>query len=48
MAQLTRIEPEDAWGYMTSGGTEGNMYWLYLAREMFPNAMFYFSGEVIE
>ena len=44
-AGLLRIAPEDAWGYVTSGGTEGNMYGLYLARELFPNAMFYFSEE---
>ena len=44
-AELTRIDPDDAWGYVTSGGTEGNMYGLYLAREMFPNAMFYFSED---
>lgn len=45
MAELTRIDPEQAWGYVTSGGTEGNMYGLYLARELFPNAMFYFSED---
>ena len=45
MARLTRIDPEQAWGYVTSGGTEGNMYGLYLARELFPNAMFYFSED---
>ncbi len=44
-AGLMRIRPEDAWGYVTSGGTEGNMYGPYLARELFPNAMFYFSEE---
>lgn len=44
-ASLTRIEPEQAWGYVTSGGTEGNMYGLYLARELFPGAMFYFSED---
>ena len=44
-AGLMRIDPADAWGYVTSGGTEGNMYGLYLARELFPNAMFYFSEE---
>lgn len=44
-ARLTRIEPEQAWGYVTSGGTEGNMYGLYLARERFPNGMFYFSED---
>ena len=26
------------WGYVTNGGTEGNMYGLYLARELFPEA----------
>ena len=45
LAELTRISPDDAWGYVTSGGTEGNMYGLYLARELFPNAMFYFSED---
>ena len=44
-AGLLRIDPAAAWGYVTSGGTEGNMYGLYLARELFPNAMFYFSEE---
>jgi histidine decarboxylase len=44
-AGLLRITPEEAWGYVTSGGTEGNMYGLYLARELFPNAIFYFSEE---
>ena len=44
-AGLLRISPDDAWGYVTSGGTEGNMYGLYLARELFPNGMFYFSEE---
>ena len=44
-ASLMRIGAEEAWGYVTSGGTEGNMYGLYLARELFPNGMFYFSEE---
>ena len=44
-AHLTNIDPQDAWGYVTSGGTEGNLYGLYLAREIFPDAMFYFSEE---
>ena len=44
-ARLLRIPPEEAWGYVTSGGTEGNMYGLYLARELFPTAMFYFSED---
>ena len=44
-AELMHLDQEEAWGYVTSGGTEGNMYGLYLARELFPNAMFYFSEE---
>ena len=44
-AQLARLDPEDAWGYVTSGGTEGNMYGLYLARELHPDGMLYFSEE---
>ncbi len=44
-ARLMRLEPDEAWGYVTSGGTESNLYGLYLAREMFPNGIFYFSEE---
>ena len=44
-ASLTRLNPRDAWGYVTSGGTEGNMYGLYLARELHPDGMLYFSEE---
>ena len=44
-AQLTGLDPDDAWGYVTSGGTEGNMYGLYLARELHPQGMLYFSEE---
>ena len=44
-AQLTGLDPGDAWGYVTSGGTEGNMYGLYLARELHPQGMLYFSEE---
>ena len=44
-AQLTGLDSDDAWGYVTSGGTEGNMYGLYLARELHPEGMLYFSEE---
>lgn len=36
---------DDVWGYITNGGTEGNMYGLYLGRELFPNGMVYFSED---
>ena len=44
-SRLMRIPDDESWGYVTSGGTEGNMYGLYLARELFPNGMFYFSED---
>ena len=34
---------EKVWGYVTNGGTEGNLYGLYVAREAFPNAVVYYS-----
>lgn len=42
-AQLFRADPRDYWGYVTHGGSESNLYGLYLARESHPNAMVYFS-----
>jgi len=38
--------PEDnMWGYITGGGTEGNMYGLYLARELHPKGIVYYSED---
>ena len=36
---------EEHWGYVTNGGTEGNMYGLFLAREFLPQAMVYYSED---
>ena len=44
-AQLMRLDPEAAWGYVTTGGTEGNMYGLYMARELHPQGVVYFSQD---
>ncbi len=44
-ARLLRLPEEDAWGYVTNGGTEGNMYGLFLARELFPEGVVYFSED---
>jgi histidine decarboxylase len=33
-AKLYRASEDNYWGYVTSGRTEGNMYGLYLAREL--------------
>lgn len=42
-AKLFRAQPKDYWGYVTNGGSESNLYGLYLAREMYPKAMVYYS-----
>ena len=33
----------ETWGYTTAGGTEGNLYGLYLARELYPDGVVYYS-----
>ncbi|MTI31341.1 histidine decarboxylase [Xanthovirga aplysinae] len=42
-AKLFRAQPNDYWGYVTNGGSESNLYGLYLARELYPKAMVYYS-----
>lgn len=42
-ARLFRANPEDYWGYITNGGSESNLYGLYIARELYPKAMVYYS-----
>jgi histidine decarboxylase len=44
-ARLAQAPPGGYWGYVTNGGTEGNMYGLYVARELFPQGICYFSEE---
>ncbi|MGI8605325.1 MAG: histidine decarboxylase [Verrucomicrobiales bacterium] len=44
-ARLTQAQPANYWGYVTAGGTEGNMYGLYIARELFPQSICYFSED---
>ena len=38
-----RAPAGETWGYMTAGGTEGNLYGLYLARELYPDGVVYYS-----
>ena len=45
MAELARLPTEEAWGYVTSGGTEGNMYGIYVGREMLGDPIAYFSED---
>ncbi|MBY0244158.1 MAG: histidine decarboxylase [Sphingobacteriaceae bacterium] len=42
-AKLFRADPKDYWGYVTNGGSESNLYGLYLARELHPKGMVYYS-----
>ena len=44
-ADLMHLEQKQAWGYVTSGGTEGNMHGLFMGRELFPNGTVYFSQD---
>ncbi len=44
-AQLFEIPFEESWGYVTNGGTEGNMFGCYLGREIFPNGTLYYSKD---
>jgi histidine decarboxylase len=44
-AELFRAPRGDWWGYVTSGGTEGNLYGLYLARELLPQGIVYYSEQ---
>jgi histidine decarboxylase len=41
-AGLAGGQAGEVWGYVTSGGTEGNMYGLYVARELYPEGICYF------
>jgi histidine decarboxylase len=42
-SEILSNNKSDLWGYVTNGGTEGNLYGLYMAREAFPNAKVYYS-----
>ncbi len=44
-AKMYHAPEDNYWGYVTSGGTEGNMYGLYLARELLPEGIVYYSEE---
>lgn len=44
-AELLRAPKDNWWGYVTNGGTEGNLYGLYLARELLPKGIVYYSQE---
>ena len=45
IAELVRLPAEEAWGYVTAGGTEGNMYGIYVGRELLREPVAYFSQD---
>jgi histidine decarboxylase len=44
-AGFTHAPVDSYWGYVTSGGTEGNMYGIFLARELYPEGIVYHSED---
>lgn len=43
VARLLRAPADDYWGYVSSGGSEGNLYGLHLARALYPDGIVYHS-----
>ena len=46
-ARMYRANPKDYWGYVTNGGSESNLYGLYLARELYPKGVVYIRSQHI-
>lgn len=44
-ADAYKLPWEKAWGYIGNGGTEGNLCGMLLARERYPDGVFYFSKD---
>ncbi|XP_061342027.1 serine decarboxylase 1-like [Gastrolobium bilobum] len=44
-ANLWEIEKGEYWGYVTTGGTEGNLHGILLGREKFPDGILYTSQD---
>jgi histidine decarboxylase len=42
-SELFHAPADNWWGYVTNGGSEGNLYGLYVAREIYPNGIVYYS-----
>ena len=45
IAALFHAPKDEYWGYVTNGGTEGNLYGLYLARELHPDGVVFYSDQ---
>lgn len=45
LADLFHAPKKDRWGYVTNGGTEGNLHSLYIARELYPKGIVFLSDQ---
>ena len=45
LADYLGYQGDDFWGYVTNGGTEGNMAAIWFARSKYPNGIVYFSED---
>lgn len=44
-AELFHAKKGSYWGYVTNGGTEGNLYGLFVARELYPKGVVFCSDQ---
>ncbi|GJV81328.1 serine decarboxylase-like protein [Tanacetum coccineum] len=44
-ARLWELEKNEYWGYITNGGTEGNLHGILVGRETFPDGILYASSD---
>ncbi|SMF68129.1 histidine decarboxylase [Pseudobacteriovorax antillogorgiicola] len=42
-ADLFRAPQDNYWGYVTNGGTEGNLFGVYTARKKYPDGLVYYT-----
>lgn len=44
-ANLYQLAEDDSWGYVTACGTEGNLYGIFVGREVYPDGILYSSQD---
>ncbi|AGE56427.1 histidine decarboxylase [Paramecium bursaria Chlorella virus NE-JV-1] len=45
IADIWNVDIEKCWGYTTSGGSEGNLQGLWIARQKYPDGILYYSDQ---
>lgn len=46
IAGMWNVDKDNIWGYTTSGGSEGNLEGLYIAREKYPDGVLYATDQI--